>query len=780
MKFIISLIILLSPVTLFAQPQKQVELFNLSDVELLDSPFLQAQQVDLKYILEMEPDRLLAPYLREAGLTPKAQSYTNWENTGLDGHIGGHYLSALSMMYAATGNAEVKRRLDYMINELWQCQKQVRTGFIGGTPGSINLWKEIKQGNIRAGGFDLNGKWVPLYNIHKTYAGLRDAYIFAHNEIAFEMLVKLTDWMIDVTADLSDTQMQDMLRSEHGGLNEVFADVYDLTGESKYLDLAKRFSHLAILNPLLENEDKLTGLHANTQIPKVIGYKRIADLEGNKAWNDASRFFWQTVTQNRSVSIGGNSVREHFHATDNFEPMIDDIEGPETCNTYNMLRLSNMFYQTTMDTQFIDYYERALYNHILASQEPEKGGFVYFTPMRPGHYRVYSQPQTSMWCCVGSGLENHTKYGELIYAHQEDALLVNLFIPSRVNWQDKGVVLVQETRFPDENKISFRMEQADDEQFTLRVRYPEWAGDFQQIEVNINGQKVSDPGLYMGYLSIDRKWKEGDEVVVTLPMKLEMEQLPDKRNYYSFRYGPIVLATKTGTESMTGLYADDSRGGHIAHGAKIPLDKAPTIISETQNILANFKKSDIGNLSFAYTGEAYPAKSLEFIPFFRLHNSRYAVYIHQVTAQEWVQKKAEIEAKEKQAAQLAARTVDIVYPGEQQPESDHFIEQEASTTGIHKNRHFRSARGWFSYEMKITKGAKIQFVMQNNELEYEPRLSVNGQKLARVYKDTPIEEGFVIREMALPTGLSDGKYRIRFEAGDTGNTGKIFEVRIIK
>ena len=377
-----------------AQTQQEVSYFPLQDVKLLESPFLQAQQTDLHYIMAMEPDRLLAPFLREAGLTPKAPSYTNWENTGLDGHIGGHYISALSMMYAATGDTAIYRRLNYMLNELHRAQQAVGTGFIGGTPGSLQLWKEIKAGNIRAGGFDLNGKWVPLYNIHKTYAGLRDAYLYAGNDLARQMLVALTDWMIDITAGLTDQQMQDMLRSEHGGLNETFADVAEITGDKKYLELARRFSHKVILDPLVKDEDRLTGMHANTQIPKVIGYKRIADLAQDQNWDHAARFFWNTVVNHRSVCIGGNSVREHFHPADNFTSMLNDVQGPETCNTYNMLRLTKMLYQTSPDIRFADYYERALYNHILASQQPTKGGFVYFTPMRPGHYRVYSQPET--------------------------------------------------------------------------------------------------------------------------------------------------------------------------------------------------------------------------------------------------------------------------------------------------------------------------------------------------------------------------------------------------
>ena len=332
-----------------AQNAPQVSYFPLQNVKLLDSPFLQAQQTDLHYILALNPDRLLAPFLREAGLTPKAPSYTNWENTGLDGHIGGHYISALSMMYAATGDTAVYNRLNYMLDELHRAQQAVGTGFIGGTPGSLQLWKEIKTGNIRAGGFDLNGKWVPLYNIHKTYAGLRDAYLYAGSELARQMLIDFTDWMIDITSGLSDEQMQDMLRSEHGGLNETFADVAEITGDKKYLELARRFSHKIILDPLIKDEDRLTGMHANTQIPKVIGYKRVAELSQNDKdwnhaaeWDHAARFFWNTVVNHRSVCIGGNSVREHFHPTDNFTSMLNDVQGPETCNTYNMLRLTKM------------------------------------------------------------------------------------------------------------------------------------------------------------------------------------------------------------------------------------------------------------------------------------------------------------------------------------------------------------------------------------------------------------------------------------------------------
>ncbi|WP_294605955.1 glycoside hydrolase family 127 protein [uncultured Bacteroides sp.] len=770
-----------------AQTQQEVSYFPLQDVKLLESPFLQAQQTDLHYIMAMEPDRLIAPFLREAGLTPKAPSYTNWENTGLDGHIGGHYISALSMMYAATGDTAIYNRLNYMLAELHRAQQAVDTGFIGGTPGSLQLWKEIKAGNIRAGGFDLNGKWVPLYNIHKTYAGLRDAYLYAGSDLARQMLIALTDWMIDITAGLTDRQMQDMLRSEHGGLNETFADVAEITGDKKYLELARRFSHKVILDPLIKDEDRLTGMHANTQIPKVIGYKRIADLaQDDKDWNHASewdhaaRFFWNTVVNHRSVCIGGNSVREHFHPADNFTSMLNDVQGPETCNTYNMLRLTKMLYQTSPDIRFADYYERALYNHILASQQPEKGGFVYFTPMRPGHYRVYSQPETSMWCCVGSGLENHTKYGEFIYAHAKDTLYVNLFIPSRLTWQEKKVTLVQETRFPDEEQIRFRVEKSKKKAFSLKLRYPSWA---KGASVSVNG-KVQETNAQPGeYLTIHRKWKAGDEITLNMPMQVALEQIPDRENFYAFMYGPIVLASPTGTENMDGLYADDSRGGHIAHGKQISMQEIPMLIGSAASLPQSLRRINDDLVAFTYTGSVYPAQkeALKLIPFFRLHDSRYAVYFHQVTEAEVESIRKEVALSERKAMELANQTVDLIFPGEQQPESDHGILYEQAETGINKDRHFRRAKGWFSYNLKVKEEATQLMITVRKEDHNKVAILLNNEKLTvSPTISKPDKEGFITLCYSLPQKLSAGSYPIRFSPDGTEWTPAIYEVRLLK
>jgi DUF1680 family protein len=615
-----------------AQGVQEVSWFPLEDVRLLEGPFLEAQQTDGRYIMALEPDRLLAPFLREAGLTPRAESYPNWENTGLDGHIGGHYLSALAMLWASTGDEAVRKRLDYMLAELRRAQTAAGDGFLGGTPGSRELWAQIRAGDIRAAGFDLNGKWVPLYNIHKTYAGLRDAWLHAGSDLARTMLVELTDWMAGVTAGLTDAQMQDMLRSEHGGLNETFADVAAITGQGKYLELARRFSHRVILDPLVKGEDRLTGMHANTQIPKVIGYERIARLSGSDPtrasdaaeWDRAARFFWETVVENRSVVIGGNSAREHFHPVDDYTQMLEDVQGPETCNTYNMLRLTKMLFETTPTTRFADYYERALYNHILASQHPEHGGFVYFTPMRPGHYRVYSQPDTSMWCCVGSGIENHTKYGEFVYARSTDAqgkaaaLWVNLFIPSRVEWREQGVALVQKTAFPDEEKILLTVEKSNRKPFTLKLRYPGWA---RGVKLSVNGrvQRVdAQPGEY---IALDRRWRAGDEIALEFDMEVTAVRIPDGKDYWAFMYGPVVLASPMGTDDVEGLRAGDGRMAHVARGRRIPAEGIPVLETSPESLPALLRKTNDDRLTFTLTD------GREFIPFFRLHDARYAIYL---------------------------------------------------------------------------------------------------------------------------------------------------------
>lgn len=779
--------LLLLPAFGFAQ-QSKLKAFPLAAVELKDSPFRQAQQKDMEYMLALDPDRLLVPYLREAGIQTKAESYGNWENTGLDGHTGGHYLTALSLMYAATGNQQMLQRLNYMIDQLEACQQKNGNGYIGGVPGGEVMWQDIAKGNINAENFSLNGKWVPWYNIHKLYAGLRDAYLYTGNEKAKGMLIKLSDWSLDLIANLTDAQVQDMLRSEHGGMNEVFADVAEITNDKKYLELARKFSHRAILDPLLAGKDKLTGMHANTQIPKVIGYKRVAEVAGDKAWADAADFFWNTVVNERTVSIGGNSVREHFHPTNDFSPMIESREGPETCNTYNMLRLSKQLYLTDASAEYIDYYERSLYNHILSSQHPTRGGFVYFTPMRPRHYRVYSKPEDAFWCCVGSGLENHGKYGELIYAHKEKDLFVNLFIPSTLEWKEQGIILKQSTNFPYEEVTALKLELKKYQKFALNIRRPGWVKQ-EGFKVLVNNKEVKTtaaPGS--SYVTITRKWKSGDVVTVSLPMETKAEYLPDSSDWVSFVHGPIVLAAITDKTDLEGLVADGSRMGHIANGPLYPIEEAPVLVSSDKNIVSALKPVTGKSLTFTASSliSSSKYKNVELVPFFQVHDARYMVYWPVSTPEELEARQKAIREEERAKMVLEANTVDRVVPGEQQPESDHNYQGEQTESGVFRDRHWRHTSRWFSYDLrnKNKEGRKLRVAYYGLDKDHTFDIFVNGKLLTTVNLDGSKGDEFFYIDYELPEAVirnaSNNILTVKFVAQKGSVAGGIYDVRLLK
>ena len=749
-----------------AQLPTRVESFPISSVRLGESQFLKNQQLDIHYLLGLDADRLLAPYLKEAGLKPKAENYTNWENTGLDGHIGGHYLSALSYMYAATGNQEIGQRLDYFLSELSRCQD--KDGYLSGVTNGRKIWKELAEGNIRANSFGLNDRWVPLYNIHKIYAGLRDAWLQCGRKDARDMLVKLTDWMINEVSKLSDDQIQQMLISEHGGLNESFADVADITKDKKYLKLAHQFSDRRMLDPLLKGEDNLTGKHANTQIPKIIGYKRIANLEGLEDWDRAAQFFWDVVINQRSVSIGGNSMREHFNPTNDFSGLLASEQGPESCNTYNMLRLTKMLYQTSAKKDYMDYYERALYNHILSILNPVQGGFVYFTPMRSGHYRVYSQPQTSMWCCVGTGLENPARYGEMIYAHEGNDLIVNLFIPSTLTWGKMEVV--QENRFPQEPSTLLTLKMKKAQQFGVKIRKPWWC---EKVKIAVNGSPV-DYKTEDGYIEIERTWKNGDQIRVDMPMHLTAMQTPDGKAQYSFLYGPIVLAAKTGTDRQDGMYADDSRGGHIANGPKIPATQTPAIIGSATDILSHLEPVSGKPLQFRLKGVTIPSfEGMTLQPFYQLYECRYQIYFPLYSQNEWNEQQARMAAEEKERMELEANTTDKVFCGEQQSESDHFFAGQGSWNGSDEGIHWRRTRTIFTYQMKPGEAKTLR--LKGFADREKMVVTINGKETGSVNFNW---QG--IATLPLPADLSDATITLGIAAEQGRQTPRISEVRLCK
>lgn len=778
------------PLVLPAAPVKvdtPAETFPLKNVRVEGGPFAEAVKANREYLLALDPDRLLAPFLREAGLKPKAQSYGNWENTGLDGHTGGHYLTALANMVASGDDpdGQLKKRLEYMLDELERCQKANGDGYIGGVPGSKKLWKDVAAGRIDAHGFGLNGAWVPLYNIHKTFAGLRDAWQVAGMEKGKTLLIGMGDWCVKLISGLSDDQLQNILQSEHGGMNEVLADIYAITGDRKYLDAAMRFNHDAVLDPLMNGEDRLTGMHANTQIPKVVGLAREAILTGDKKEEAGARFFWETVTKHRSVAFGGNSVNEHFHATDDFRKLLESREGPETCNTYNMLRLTERLFVMEPKAEYADYYERALYNHILSSINPEDPGYVYFTPIRPQHYRVYSVPDNGFWCCVGTGIENPGNYGHFIYAKAKDGIYVNLFIPSELA-VSSGIHLKQETKFPYEESSRIKMELAKPSTFTLRLRHPTWVRE-NEFKITVNGEAAGGSSKPSSYVEIRREWKDGDTVEVILPMHTTLERLPDGSDWAAILRGPIVLAARDGTDGVTGLRADDSRMGHIAHGPTVPLDQAAVIIGSEEEVAAHLKPApEAGPMHFRLTDVVVPEPEggvlLE--PFYGLHDERYQMYWRVTSREELAGLQERLAAEEKIKAEKEAATLDMVTAGEQQPEVEHDFKGEQSRTGIHEGRHWRDGQSFqYTLNPRGEKKVDLEVTYWGGDAGREFEIWADATRLATVSLTGAHPGEFFSERYPIPADVlakaKGSKVTVKFVAKQQV-AGGVFEVRLMK
>jgi len=667
-----------------------------------------------------------------------------------------------------------------MVSELKRCQENRNDGYVGGIPGGPEMWAQVKTGDLTL----FRKKWVPWYNIHKLYAGLRDAYLIGGNSTAKNVLIKLSDWADQEVAGLTEQQMQKMLGTEHGGMNEVFADVAAITGDDKYLKLAKRFSHQAILLPLEAHEDKLDGVHANTQIPKVIGFERIAQIDHDKNYDDAARFFWKTVVNNRSISIGGNSVHEHFNPATDFSTMVESDQGPESCNSYNMLKLTKQLFLTKPEGEYMDYYERTLYNHILSTQRPGKdGGFVYFTPIRPQHYRVYSQPDDGFWCCVGTGMENHGKYGEMIYSHQGEDLYINLFIASILNWKEKGVTLTQTNNFPLEEHTELKLNLEKPKAFKLYIRRPVWVKD-GGYKITVNGIAVSGEKDSSSYVVVSRQWANNDMISVSLPMADKMEQLPDHSSWVSIVHGPIVLAAATGTQDQIGLMADDSRSGHIAHGPLYPLSNAPLLVDKGKDISNELKPVPNEPLTFRLTDMIYqPAyKEIKLKPFFEIYDARYMLYWPIAKPGEEKQLQNELGENDRLLMSLAQRTIDQVSPGEQQSESDHLMAENNSNSGVLRDRHWRSTTGFLTYKMKMSPIGKIlQVTYYGGNKDRDFDVYVNSQRVAHVILDGAKGDRFFTVDYIIPDQLQrENDIVVKFLATNGLTTGDIFDIRVIR
>jgi DUF1680 family protein len=652
----------------------KVRAFPLEEVHLLDGPFKHAMELDHRYLLALDVDRLLHNFRVNAGLPSHAEPLGGWEapDCELRGHFVGHYLSACALMYASTGDKRLKEKGDAVVAGLVEGQAKMGSGYLSAYPETF-IDRVEKPSRV----------WAPYYTLHKIFAGLEDMYVYCDNQQALAMAKKFGDWALARNGKLTDEQMQAMLNTEHGGMNETLANLYALTGEEKYLKLSLRFNHHRVLDPAEREEDKLTGLHANTQIPKFIGNARQYELTGEPPLKTAALFFWNTVVKERSYVIGGHSNGEMFSPKEQLSQAL----GPnttETCNTYNVLKLTRHLFCWDPKAEYADYYERALYNHILASQNPETGMMCYYVPLRSGSRRNFNGENDSFWCCTGTGVENHAKYGDSIYFHNEQNLYVNLFIASDLDWRAKGLKLRQETKYPDEGstKLTFTCEQP--VQLTLQIRHPFWA--VKDFEVSVNGKTEPSTSTAGSYVALARTWKTGDTVEIRMPFGLRIEAFKDNPNRFAILDGPLVLCAKVDTRKPF-----------------------PAIVADEPKLLASLRpmvgKSDMFSGPpdvFLIPGDD-SNHGVTLAPFYEAYNERYEVYWDRFTPAEWQVKQEEYKQELVRQKELEALTVDQVNAGEEQEERDHNFKGERTDTREFNDRNFRYAEtnGWFAWELKV-------------------------------------------------------------------------------
>lgn len=741
--------------------------FPLQDVRLLDGPFLHATGLDKQTLLAYDPDRLLSRFYSEAGLTPKAEHYMGWENESLAGHSLGHYLSACSMMYLTTGDTLFRHRAEYITDELEKIQDHTVDGYIGAFPKGREIFvNEVSKGNIRSQGFDLNGIWSPFYTMHKILAGLRDTYHCCGYEKALTVEKKFAGWILNTVSPLSDEQVQLMLRCEHGGINETFADLYADTGDDKYLKLAGIFYHKSFLDALKEHKDILPGKHANTNIPKLIGLARIYELTGDTSDKNAAGFFWQTVVNHHSYVTGGNGNDEYFGPPDTLRDQLG--EGTtESCNVYNMLKLSEHLFEWEASPRVADFYERALFNHILSSQNPVDGRVVYNLSLDMGGFKNFQDP-LDFTCCIGTGMENHSKYGRNIYYHTEKDLFLFQYIASELHWKEKGLTVIQRTGFPTEPVTELELRCEKPVKLALQVRYPGWATG--GIEVRVNGHLHRESRKPGSWVCIEKTWKSGDRVVIKIPFSLRLEPMPDDSTRAAVMYGPLVLAGELGP-------LDDT-------ASKNPL-YVPVLLTSERDPAAWLKPVEGKPNTFVTVNTGRP-RDVELKPFYSIYDRRYTIYWDLFTRDQWEKRLENYRAEEEQLRKLKESTVDFVQPGEMQPERDHKFRGENTTPEHFRDRAYRESRGgWFSFEMKADPAFPLAIVADYwggfpGAKTFD--ILIDGRIIATENISGKKPGQFIRLQYDIPAGVTKAKQKltVRFQAHKGNTAGPVFGVRVIK
>lgn len=750
--------------------------FKAGEVLLTDGIFKTSQDTGKSFVLSLDPDRLLAPTAYFAGaITDTSKFYGGWEaynyrgykGKGIAGHSLGHWLSAAADMYAVTGDEKIKAKLDYTVSKLAEYQRLDGSGYIGGF--EKTGFEKTLSGEFDVSAFDLNGYWVPWYSLHKIYQGLIDAYRLADSETALDVVRGFADWAVNVTGGMSEEKFSKMLTCEYGGMNEAMAELYVITGDRKYFNLAVRFSQSAVIDPLSEGRDELQGKHANTQIPKILGAAAIYDIDKSKEnYRRAAEFFYNTVVNRRSYCIGGNSDHEHFGSVT--EETLS-TQTCETCNTYNMMKLAEYLYNWEHKAEYMDYYEKALFNHILASQDPQSGMKTYFMATKQGHFKVYSTKEDSFWCCVGSGMENPARYTRNIYYKDGNDIYINQFISSLVNWSEKGLKLSQTTNYPYEENVVIKVEEGNADA-SVKIRIPAWIKGAAVVKVN-DGEAVNVSKT--GYYTIERHWNAGDTITVTFPMGLHIYTARDDNHKTAFMYGPTVLAGALGTENFPACDIVSDHTSLDLHGDIIVND----IVVSDKNPDTFIKPIDLSRLEFEMTSQG---NKIKLIPYFDLHHQRYSLYWNVYGTDE---------KSEKTVYEPERVIIDIVRPNEQQPEVDHAMKKNNSYSGYSDTaaRGWREARGsdgYFSYEMKVCGGDNcLAALYSGNDGEYEREFEIlaDNEVIGVQKLENNSQEKLFYAYYEIPRKLTENKEKITIKFRPTGEgkaAGRVFELKICR
>ncbi len=734
---------------------ESLEEIPMQNVTLLDSYEQNAFNKEVEYLKSLDSDRLMRGFGDISGRKINAEKYGGWETSAIQGHTLGHYLTAVSQAFASSGDKELKKITDYVISVLKSCQLQ--NGYLHAIPESH--FDQIEKGNT-------SGTWVPWYSMHKILAGLIDVYTFTGNKDALIIASKLGDWVYSHTSKWTEETQKIVLNVEYGGMNDCLYNLYKYTKSENHFSAAHSFDETSLFEPLYNGEDILNGKHANTTIPKITGALNRYTVTGEEYYLQVACNFWEMVIENHTYITGGNSEWEHFG-----EPKVLDAERTncncETCNTYNMLKLTRELFKITGDKKYSDYYENTFINAILSSQNPTTGMTTYFQPMATGFFKVYSSPYDHFWCCTGSGMENFSKLGDSIYFHGADSLFVNRYTSSSVVWEEKGLTITQNADLP---MVTFTINGSASAEIVLKV--PDWCQD--KPTVKINGDKKS-VRVKDGFITLDYEWNDGDIIEYEMNMAVTVHSLPDNENTVAFKYGPFVLSADMGNREMntstTGVNVTIPLW-NTATSDRLIVEKG-TVKKWLRNIEENLVKSD-GALEFTLKGTN---QNLVFSPHYKQHTNRYGIYFTLCDSK--------TKLPENQDDKYVV--IDSLPVGNDQYEFSHNMKSENSTSGNFKGLMFRDAtsEGWFSYDMAVDNTATnyLKVKYYSGDVGRKFKIFVDDMLLADVTLESPNPNNFYDVYYEIPQEMIGEKsiITIKFKAEKDSFAGGIFDkISIVK